>query len=191
MLLPPYYIQVGPRNDGKFAPADYLHLPEMGIKGWYQEGVRRRKVKPYYHLVWPKDKDRGNFGRLKDILQGKGPAIHLSISAQKNDHATNRPLHGRWTHWEDLDSRFDDPYNDDWPGQYSFKGPCWVSDGSKKYNFYTRKYEDYHPKMWTDAIWQGPHKNTKWPDQYRRVTGTWQQDINWKPYAPFQKMSKI
>jgi hypothetical protein len=190
MALPPAYQRVGPFNTGRLPPADYLHEPGTGIKGWYQYGVRRKVKKPYYHLVWPKDKDRGNLGRLKDILQGKGPDIHLSISAQKNDHMHNRPVHGIWSNWPHLDSRISGRYP--FPGQHNFKkGPWWVGDSSKQYNFRTRKYEHYHRDMWTDAIWQGPHKNSKWPHQFRDDNGMWLQDKAWHPRAPGQKMKNI
>ncbi|KAF2444918.1 hypothetical protein P171DRAFT_286172 [Karstenula rhodostoma CBS 690.94] len=191
MPLPPGYSYKGFNgNRGKLAPAEYVRNYHTGVKGWEQGGVRRRKVKPYYHLVWPKDKDRGNLGRFKDILQGKGPDIHLSISAQKHDYMVNRPLRGRWSNWERLDPRLSGP--NPWPGQYNaLKAPCWVGDASKKYNFHTRKYEDFHHGMWTDAIWQGPNKNSDWPDQYRDVYGVWRQDRHWQPRAPGQKMKNI
>lgn len=168
-------------------PAIFQYDPKYNIKGWTQGGVPRRKVKPYYHLVWPKDKDRGKFGRLKDILQGKGPEMYLSIGAQKHDYAWNRPVKERWSGWH-LD-RSGDLYF--WPGQASLKGPCWVGKQSKYYNFHTRKYEDWHPNMWTDAIWQGPRKESEWPHQIRNVDGMWFEEMSWDPLVPGQKMSKI
>lgn len=188
MLYPPQYISAGRRRDGRLDPAEYVDVPTIP-RGWYQAGARRKKVKPYYHLIWPKDKDRGKLGRLKDILQGKGPDIHLSISAQKNDHLHNRQLRGRWSNWPGFDRRVSGV--NVWPGQFTLRDPFWVGDGSTQYNFFTRKYEGFHPAMWSDAIWQGPHKNSQWPDQYRDVNGKWRQDDGWDPRRPGQNMRNI
>ncbi|KAF9740235.1 hypothetical protein PMIN06_007039 [Paraphaeosphaeria minitans] len=185
--IPPHYNFHGPYNNGKLLPAVLRHYPNYGMKGWTQGGVFRTEVKPYYHLVWPKDKDRGKLGRLKDILQGKGPDIHLSISAQKNDYMWNRPVKERWSGWRI--NRSGSLYG--WPGQKRLQGPPWVGKQTKLYDFCTRKYDDWHPDMWTDAIWQGPRKNSEWPHQIRDVSGMWYQNDSWNPFAPGQKMKNI
>lgn len=195
---PPDYRRVGLNNDGRMPPAEVVQFSTKSKPVWFQGDAQRRVKKPYYHLVWPKDKNRGMFGRLKDVLQNKGPDIYLSVSARKNEYSTNRPLHGRWSNWPLLDPRITGSISDLWPGQHKFSGPCWVSnskvfgrDANKRYNFQTRKYEDEHPGMWTDAIWQGPHKDSNWPDQYRNRRGLWLQDDNWDPSFPGQDINDI
>ncbi|KAK3203277.1 hypothetical protein GRF29_112g746355 [Pseudopithomyces chartarum] len=192
----PSYINVGFSNYGRSGPPELLQTSKYRKPTWFQDGVRKRPKdgKPFYHLVWPKDKKMNMFGRLKDIIQGKGPDIHLAYSARKKDYATNRPLHGRWSGWEHLDRRMR-PGPKMWAGQYELEGPFWVNNTSLGgrhpamfYNFATRKYEPYHHKMWTDAIWQGPYEKIM-PDQYRTVRGTWRQDRNWNPSAPGQTVS--
>ncbi|OAG08208.1 uncharacterized protein CC84DRAFT_562426 [Paraphaeosphaeria sporulosa] len=181
---PPCYNLQGPYNNGKLLPAIFRSYPNYGMKGWTQGGVVRREVNPHYHLVWPKDKDRGKLGRFKDILQGKGPDIHLSISAQKNDYMWNRPVKEWWSGWRL--NRSGSLYG--WKGQKYLKGPPWVGKQSRFYDFCTRRYEDWHPDMWTDAIWQGPRKNSNWPHQIRDVYGVWHEDDSWDAGAPGQKM---
>ena len=192
----PAYAYVGRNNRGRLNPAEVLDSPGAGKPAWWQFGARRTltEPRPFYHLVWPKDKKRGRMGRLKDIIQGKGPDIHLTMSANKHDYMTNRPLHGRWSGWETLDQRMR-PGPSMWQGQYKLPAPCWVKNTSAfgrkpamLYNFATRKFEKFHPSMWTDAIWQGPHKHDGWPDQHRDVFGHWWEDRNWDPSAPGQNM---
>jgi hypothetical protein len=187
--LPFWYSSRRPYHRGKLMPAIFNYDPKYNIKGWTQDGVPRRKVKGHYHLVWPKDKDRGKFGRFKDIIQNKGPDIYLSIGAQKHDYTWNRPVKERWSGWH-LD-RSGSLY--DWPGQFVHKElePFWVGKQSKYYNFHTRKYEDWHPGMWTDAIWQGPGKNSDYAVQVRNVDGMWYKEQSWDPRVPGQKMSQI
>ncbi|KAF1978497.1 hypothetical protein BU23DRAFT_449678 [Bimuria novae-zelandiae CBS 107.79] len=165
----------------------------MRRPAWFQCGAKRRVKHPYYHLVWPKDKDRGKFGRLKDILQGKGPDIHLTMSAKRQDYDNNRPLHGNWTGWDYLDWRITGlPGIPPWPGQFQFPGPSWADRKPwMKYNFKTRKYESLDPIMCTGAIWQGPRKNTDFPDQYRNVWGDWRQNNSWNPAGPGQDINDI
>lgn len=187
----PSYVNVGLYNRGRLKPAELLQVPGRTKPIWVQDGVNKRlKEKPHYHLVWPRDRKTTMFGRLKDIIQGKGPDIHLSYSALKEDYSTNRPLHGRWSGWEYLDPRLQ-PGPNMWPGQYKFGGPPWVNntkllgrDPAMLYNFGTRKYERYHSNMCSGAVWQGPYMKFNLPDQYRTVRGSWKQDRNWIPSTP-------
>ncbi|ORY14803.1 hypothetical protein BCR34DRAFT_466807, partial [Clohesyomyces aquaticus] len=142
-------------------------------QGWVQGGHKRRDVKkPYYHFIWPKDGKNGRtWGRWKDVLQGKGPDIHVTISANKNDYMYDRQRKSRWAGHTNLDDR--DP---DFTLGYQFP---WTrkarpSDAYKAYDFQTRKYTRPYKRMWTDVVWQDdPNDHFQYPSAFKDVYGRW------------------
>lgn len=110
-------------------------------------------------------------GRLKDILQNKGPDVHVAVSAHKKDYMHNRPRKAEWArHW-DLDDR--GPFGE-------------LHDHShlqgKAYDFKTRKFRHHYPGMWTDAKWQPePNEKIKYPKALRNVWGEWFQNPHYVP----------
>lgn len=137
--------------------------------GWInQHGHKKQIREPYHHFVWPKDGKNGSkFGRFKDILTGKGPDIHIAISAEKGEYMHNRLRKSRWSRHTILDDRDPD-------GSLSQKKTPWIkSRGDQAYDFRTRTYRSPYRHMWTDAIWNGARG--KHPSAYRNVYGDWRQ----------------
>ncbi|KAF2205004.1 hypothetical protein GQ43DRAFT_363346 [Delitschia confertaspora ATCC 74209] len=166
--VPLYYVEV-PRP-WKPEPAEYLPG-----EGWFQGGHRRRVKKPHYHFVWPKDGKRGGtMGRWKDILGNKGPDIHVTISADKNDYMYNRQRKDRWAGW----SIFDDEERPD--GSLKYK-PSWVRpfrQPGKRYDFHTRKYGSPTYASWTGVRWQPePNEGIKYPSALRNYEGKWYEGV--------------
>ena len=65
---------------------------------WIQDGKKFRNVKSSKAFIWPKDGRNGSkWGRMKDILQDKGPDIHIAISADKMDYMKNRQQKSGWS----------------------------------------------------------------------------------------------
>ncbi|KAF2788480.1 hypothetical protein K505DRAFT_201995, partial [Melanomma pulvis-pyrius CBS 109.77] len=147
-------------------PAEYVEG-----EGWYQGGHRLRRVKPYKHLIWPRDGKRGStWGRMKDIIQGKGPDIHVALSADKTDYMWNRPRRARWSRHTNLDDRGPDAAL-----KYEFP---WArrEDTMKCYDFRTRKYCRPNRYMWTDAVWPDePNDEFVYPYAMRDIRGEWIQ----------------
>lgn len=139
--------------------------------GWYQNGQKLHNIKPHYHFIWPKDGKRGGtLGRWRDILENKGPDIHVTISADKNDHMVNRQRKSRWANWIHLDDRGPD-------GSLRQK-PCWVRPfrhPGKSYDFRTRTYRTPTPTTWTDGLWRPGADDYDLPHAIRRVDGQWFQ----------------
>ncbi|KAF2473205.1 uncharacterized protein BDR25DRAFT_218203 [Lindgomyces ingoldianus] len=150
-------------------PAEYL----TGV-GWIQGGHKRRKLKPYYHFVWPRDGKNGStWGRWKDILKGQGPDIHVTISADKKDYMFNRQTKERWAGHTNLDDRGPD-------GALKYEPPWTRSarpgNNCRAYDFRTRKYCRPYDHMWTDALWQDePNGHFPYPHALRNVYGEWIQ----------------
>jgi hypothetical protein len=147
-------------------PAEYAHR-----NGWYQGGERRRGVKPHYHFIWPKDGKNGSkWGRWKDVMTGKGPDIHLTISADKKDYMNNRQRRSRWSNHMNLDDRGPD-------GALKCQLP-WARRNhlDSAYDFHHRKYMRPHEHMWSDALWQDePNDDFQFPYAWRNIAGEWWQ----------------
>jgi hypothetical protein len=147
-------------------PAEYLGPG----RGWWQGGQHRRVRKPHYAFIWPKDGRNGsNFGRMKDILSGKGPDMFVSVSVDKEDYMFNRPRRSRWAKQTELDDR-------DWTPNP--KNPPWVREAreGKKYDFATRTYRYPDWKMFSDAYWYNTSsKKFPWPRAWRDMDGGWIQ----------------
>ncbi|PSN66979.1 hypothetical protein BS50DRAFT_379721 [Corynespora cassiicola Philippines] len=147
------------------SPAEYI--PGLG---WYQDGRRRRNVKPHYAFVWPKDGKNGStWGRLKDIMTGKGPDIHLAISPDKEDLVYHRPRRARWARHTNLEPIID----------HALRPRKGIREkrAGRVYDFRTRRYVHPYPGMWTDAIWQRePNGHFEYPEAFRRWDGQWWQD---------------
>ncbi|KAF2645086.1 hypothetical protein P280DRAFT_514539 [Massarina eburnea CBS 473.64] len=162
----------------KVPPAQYIpSIPGTLWKGgWIQDGEVRRVKKPHYHWIWPKDGRQGSkLGRVKELLQGKGPDMHIAISADKMDYMHNRQRRAKWGNHLNIDGN---------QGPETLSAPWWVGSGivggrdnRLKYDYWTSKYVKPYEGMWTDAIWQGPNRKTPWPEQYRDVYGYWWMDI--------------
>jgi hypothetical protein len=155
----------------------YRDRPAEYIKGygWYQNGRRKRVKKPQYHFIWPKDGRNGSkWGRTKDILTGKGPDIHVTVSAKKMDYMANRQRRDTWGNHLDLDDR-----HHDYRG--TLQAP-WAShfrrDPYSKYDFLTRTYRRPDKNMMTDAIWKEgvPQKQCPFPRAFRDPGGQWYDD---------------
>lgn len=145
--------------------------------GWRQGGKRLRNVKPYKHFIWPKDGKNGTkWGRMKDILQGKGPDIHVAFSANRMDYMWNRPSRDRWARHSNLDDRSPDlslRYELPWVGR---RGT------TKCYDYRTRKWVRPNLEMWTDARWPEKSDEYTYPYAMRNVFGEWMQ---YNPDATF------
>jgi hypothetical protein len=140
-------------------------------QGWKQGPHRRRKVKPFKHFIWPKDGRNGStWGRMKDILQSKGPDIHVAFSADKRDYMSNRPSRARWSRHSNLDDRDRDSalkYELPWVGR---RGT------DKCYDFRTRTFVSPYKNMWTDALWsEEPNNDYAYPYATRDYRGEWSQ----------------
>ncbi|KAF1837281.1 hypothetical protein BDW02DRAFT_157604 [Decorospora gaudefroyi] len=181
----PAFPNVWPQYDGhRHRTAAYVRTPEW--RGWYQDGRKLRNVKASKAFIWPKDGRNGStWGRMKDVLQNKGPDIYVAFGARKTDCVSNRPPRSQWAGHPNLDDR----------GKIftfnSQKFAPWTNSGiggrpyGQCYDFRTRKYGRQTASMWTDAIWQQePYKNRKWnnfPEAVRTLDGTWYQDQQYLP----------
>ncbi|KAF2814401.1 uncharacterized protein BDZ99DRAFT_360220, partial [Mytilinidion resinicola] len=139
--------------------------------GWYQGGRRLSKVKPHYAFVWPKDGKRGTTsGRWKDILQNKGPDIHVTISADRKDHLYNRQRKPRWARWNDVDHRGPDG---------ALRGMPWTQKHRQpgvSYDFKARKYRYPKGNSWMDVRWR-PEPNARiGPYAFKDMNAQWWQD---------------
>ncbi|KAF2133274.1 hypothetical protein P153DRAFT_363488 [Dothidotthia symphoricarpi CBS 119687] len=172
-----------------FHPTDHAHRHRPAeyspdLRAWVQDGRRVANVKPAYAFIWPKDGKRGStLGRMKDILSGTGPDIHLSISADKRDHMYNRQRRPRWSNWTNLDDSGPDH-------SISSKRAPWTQMGilggrtpGMSYDFRTRKYAMPDRYTWTDAVWQRDADKYTYPEAVRTLRGKWYQDPQWRPFA--------
>jgi hypothetical protein len=155
---------------------------------WIQDGRVLRNVKASKAFVWPKDGRNGTpWGRLKDILQNKGPDIYLTMNATKRDYMHNRPTKARWSGHVHLD--------DNLHSSYPFGGrkyASWTAKGvlggrvpGQTYDFRTRKYGDANWWTWTDAVWQPKsrvNKRNPYPEAVRDMDGDWLQDWHYVPH---------
>jgi hypothetical protein len=166
--------------------AEYVRGQPGVSRGWYQDGRKLRNVKASKAFIWPKDGKRGStWGRMKDVLQNKGPDIFVAFGARPTDCVSNRPTRSQWSRHNHLDDRgktfsF---------GSRKFAPFARAGLGSRSpqlsYDFRTRKYTRPYWDTWTDAIWQQePYKNRKWnsyPEAIRDVHGHWFQDSQHLP----------
>lgn len=144
-------------------------------EGWVQAG-RAVNVKPRYAWVWPKDGKRQDWwGRWKDIVTGRGPDMHVSISGDSRDRQKDWPSRARWSGWKDLA----DPTEDKGGSMPTIP---WTKRGvDEKYDFRKRRYVRPDKKSWTDAKWQRPPNNhfTR-PRAFRDIEGQyWEQRRRW------------
>jgi hypothetical protein len=117
---------------------------------------RRRLV-----WVWPKDKERGQFGRLKDVLTKKGPGIWIA----RDGGGPHRPIWSNWTNLTPAGFGFDNlGYRD----ERDELNP--IRDHRIKYDFLTRKYKPKNMNMWSDVKWRrGSNPAPPW--YYRDAVG--------------------
>ncbi|KAJ4316315.1 hypothetical protein N0V94_005524 [Neodidymelliopsis sp. IMI 364377] len=153
-------------------------------RAWIQNGRKFRNIKSSKAFIWPKDGRNGSkWGRMKDILQDKGPDIHVAISADKMDYMTNRQRRSRWSGWTCLDDRNPDL------ALSSKKYAPWTNNAALggrapglSYDFRTRKYVKADEGTWTDASWQQePNAQHTYPEAVRNFYGGWFQDRNYDP----------
>lgn len=117
--------------------------------------------------IWPNDgKRKGSWGRVRDVLTGKGPDIHIG----KLEHAWDL-RQSRWSRWPEYDLQA--IFND------HSKPPAKHADRKdKRYNFKTRRYEK--PKLlekperqaWSYARWSS-HRKNPYLLEYRDIHGRW------------------
>jgi hypothetical protein len=155
---------------------------------WIQDDRALRNVKTSKAFVWPKDGRNGTaWGRLKDIMQNKGPDIYVTMNADKHDYMANRPTKAQWAGYPGLGGW--DPW-----GPWSFpswKYAPWTGKGvlggrtpGQSYDFRTRRYGNVNRSTWTDAFWQpSPRVNERNPnpEAIRNVYGEWFQDRHYLP----------
>ena len=178
---PPFFHRVP--SPWRHRPARYIRGQPHISNGWYQDERKLRHPKISKAFIWPKDGRNGSkLGRMKDILQGKGPDIFVGSAADARDFVAKRPSRSQWSKHVNLDDRFSEPaFN---PTKFAPWTEGGVLSGGRSremvYDFRTRKYVDRHPRMWTDARWQpDPYKNRKWnmfPEALRDVYGGWWQN---------------
>lgn len=139
--------------------------------GWVQGARRLRKHKNHYALVWPKDGKRGSkMGRLKDILNCKGPDMFVVIGGRKGEIHEDRPTRGRWTRWTpDMDEERQDE---------ALAEPWWVRPFREqrpelRYDFRSRTYRMPRPTTWTNALYRQPNRPNEMPYALRDVRGQW------------------
>ncbi|KAJ9662225.1 hypothetical protein H2201_006155 [Coniosporium apollinis] len=143
--------------------------------GWVTPNGRRLRRgpttgKPSYAFIWPKDGKRGTkMDRLKDILQNKGPDIHLAIGGERNVRPYNWPIRARWSRWTDM------PHEQ---GQdFALRAAPWVRpyrEEDKRYDFRTRTYKRPDRATWINALWpEEPNSQYKVPRAYRCMRGNW------------------
>jgi hypothetical protein len=174
-------------DDWRHRTARYVRSDPEGLpRGWYQDGRKLRTVKASKAFIWPKDGKRGStWGRMKDVLQNKGPDIFVAFGARPTDCVSNRPPRAQWSGHTNLD---------DTGMTFSFNSRKFspfarTGLGSRShhvaYDFRTRKHTRLNQDMWTDAVWQQePYKNRKWnsyPEAVRRWDGQWLQDSQYLP----------
>jgi hypothetical protein len=140
--------------------------------GWYQGGRRLDgKVKRHYAFIWPKDGKRGTtMGRWKDLLQNKGPDIHVSIGADKGDHLYNRQRKPRWAEWTHMDPRGPDG---------ALPAARWTRKHRRpgvSYDFKTRKYGRENGNTWTDVRWPMEPNEGMPAYAYRDLNNRWWQN---------------
>lgn len=131
--------------------------------GWVRGNVRVHGVKPRYAFIWPKDGRRDSKGgRLKDILQGRGPDVFISIKGEKGP--WKGPTRARWSRWADLSTiDYDDALT-----------PPWWARRYGRYDFRTRRYKQPDAHTWSDARWREGARD-KFPLAYRCRHGGWYQ----------------
>ncbi|KAF3036053.1 hypothetical protein E8E12_005010 [Didymella heteroderae] len=153
-------------------------------RAWIQDGKKFRGIKSQKAFIWPKDGRNGSkWGRIKDILQDKGPDIHIAISADRMDYMKNRQHKSRWAGWTCLNGRDRDV------SMSSVKYAPWTHNAALggrapglNYDFRTRRYGKANSQTWTDVKWQ-PESNGKhlFPEAFRSFYGDWYQDNNYIP----------
>jgi hypothetical protein len=178
-MPPPIYVPTD--HPFRLRPAEYIEdavipgldfaLPAM----WWQNDVPVNvpRHKKHYHWIWPKDGKNGSkWGRIKDIASGKGPDIHVTISANRMDYMHNRQRRSRWANWMEL--------NDQGPDGMLNKSMRWVGDQrdpNRRYDYWRRQYGQPNFNTTTDAYYQGPFRK-QWPNIIRDMNGDIWQDIH-------------
>ena len=100
-------------------------------------------------MVWPRDKKRNSWGRLRDILTGKGPDIWCT---RQGSLAPHRPI---WSNWR---AQRNDPLHA-WDNLgYLYEndegGPHWFGaerPNNVKYDFKKRRYRVPDGEAWSDV----------------------------------------
>lgn len=176
---PPMFVPV----DGPWRHKTAKYAQGPGIeRGWYQDDRKLRHVKASKAFIWPKDGKNGTtWGRIKDVLQNKGPDIYVAFGARKGDCVSNRPTRAQWAQQTfELADRGE---------TYGFNSKKYSPFGGRtsglSYDFRTRKYRPPYGAMWTDAVWQQEsYKNRKWnpyPEAVQFLDGQWWQDPQYLP----------
>lgn len=153
-------------------------------RDWIQDGKKFRGNKSQKAFVWPRDGRNGSkWGRMKDILQDKGPDIHVTLSAEKMDYMKNRQSKSRWSDWTYLDDRDKDlSISSDKYAPWTHKALLGGRAPGQRYDFRTRKYSNPNRYTWTDAKWQSePNDEHIYPEAFRSLTGDWYQDDHYIP----------
>lgn len=99
---------------------------------------------------------------MKDILQDKGPDIHITLSANKMEYMNNRQTRSRWSDWTCIDDRDKDLSMSSekyapWTHSFVLGG----RSPGQSYDYRTRKYGHPDKYTWTDAKWQPEHSGAE------------------------------
>lgn len=141
------------------------------------QGRRAKPQKPRLAFVWPKDGKRTTtMGRLADIMQNRGPDIHVMTHRGQRGNLSlgwDAPRRGQWSRWAELD---DNPENE-LAGNFCRVAPPmpWARRGpAKKYDFRTRKWVNLRNDLWSDVEWEaGARTNDQIPRRWRDADGYW------------------
>lgn len=126
------------------------------------QGLCKKMGKPRNGWIWPNDgKRRNTFDAFKDVITGKGPDIHIG----RIDRGWG-PQRSRWSRWTEHD-----PYA--FFTDHSMPPARHADRHCKQYNFRTRKYEVWHPQMWSDVVRRRDSKDS-YPERIRDAYGRWE-----------------
>lgn len=137
------------------APPRRSKLSDPPIKGW----------------KWPRDPRPGPRGRgwfrnrmsaWSDVLTGKGPDVFVG----RLDNLHHNPSRPRWSRWRDVHG---DPN-----GSEGDASAFWGADrGTKRYDFHTRRYTEWHPDMWSDVEYCQNRHHRRIPLMYADAGGAY------------------
>ena len=126
-------------------------------------GIRRRRRKPDYCFVWPKDGKNGNrWGRFKDLMTNSGPDIYVSPTSGRIC-----PTRAEWSQW-----------NERRPGVWLHNPhldlPWARRRPEERFDFRRRKYCIPDPSSWRDVRWPGePNSRHMYPLCFQGTDALW------------------
>lgn len=154
-----------PRDSGRLL-RDSGRPPRRPPTSWRQDNK--------WQFVWPNDRDRGVWGRWKDLFTNKGPDIFI---AEQNTPQPERPI---WSNWKTRGHPHPDIDNIRWgndgksfrqdeefDGVFGFQR----RDPYTKYDFETRRYRRPNDYVWSGVEWS--RTKPQYPIRRRSANGEW------------------